>query len=134
MPVSAWPPTPEVQVPGCRENKTIARSPNGGNGFSFLALKSQSVSLPGRGELPKMGRRKGRPIVMKRLEFEPFGEPLAEEASLRPVGRASRWLLWTGAAAFWSLVILIVVARAAYFEAGVFSGFDRVAALARAVF
>jgi hypothetical protein len=81
-----------------------------------------------------MSRRKGRPIVMKRLEFEPFGEPLAEEASLRPVGRASRWLLWTGAAAFWSLAILIVVARAAYFEAGVFSGFDRVAALARAVF
>jgi len=81
-----------------------------------------------------MRGKKQWPIVMKRLEFEPFGEPLAEEASLRPLGRASRWLLWTGSAVFWSLVVLIVVARAAYFDAGVFSGFDRIAALARTIF
>ena len=70
---------------------------------------------------------------MERLKFEPFGERLTQEDSLRRGGRASKWLLWSGSAAFWSLVVAIVLARAAYFEPGVFS-FDRLATLARAVF
>jgi hypothetical protein len=73
--------------------------------------------------------------TMHRLKFEPFGERLAQEDGLRRGGsRASKWLLWTGSAVFWSLVAVIVLARAAYFEPGVFAGFDRIAALARSVF
>ena len=67
---------------------------------------------------------------MEQSRFEPFGEPMAQEV---PVGRdrpGSKWLLWAGSAVFWSMVAGIVVARAAYFDAGVLN-FDRLATLIR---
>ena len=68
---------------------------------------------------------------MGRLEFEPFGERLLPEAAARPRSRASKYLLWAGTGLFWSLVAVIVLARAAYFEPGIFDSFGRVAALAK---
>ncbi len=68
---------------------------------------------------------------MDRLGFEPFGERLVSEKDTRQRSRASKYLLWAGTAMFWSLVGAIVVARAAFFEPGVFDGFSRVATLAR---
>jgi hypothetical protein len=66
---------------------------------------------------------------MERLNFEPFGERMAQEDGLAQASRASKLLLWAGSAAFWSLVAVIVLARAAYFSPNVFSSFDRLAAL-----
>ncbi|TPQ37723.1 hypothetical protein C2U70_10430 [Bradyrhizobium guangdongense] len=68
---------------------------------------------------------------MERVNFEPFGERLAPQGDARPQSRASKYLLWTGTGLFWSLVGAIVLARAAFFEPGVFDGFSRVAALAK---
>jgi len=70
---------------------------------------------------------------MDRLRYEPFGERLAAEGQERPASRASRYLLWAGTGLFWSLVGAIVLARAAFFEPGVFDGLSRVAAYARAL-
>jgi hypothetical protein len=40
--------------------------------------------------------------------------------------------LWAGTGLFWSLVVAIVIARAVFFEPGVFDEFSRVAALVKA--
>jgi hypothetical protein len=69
---------------------------------------------------------------MERLGYEPFGERLVPGREAGPPSRASRYLLWTGTGLFWSLVGTIVLARAAYFEPGVFDGFSRVAGLVKA--
>ena len=64
-----------------------------------------------------------------RQTFEPFGEPLADGERAR--SRGARALGMTGAAVFWSVVGAVVVARAFYFDPGIFDGFQHVAALAR---
>ena len=69
---------------------------------------------------------------MEQARFEPFGEPIAQEAANGQDRPASKWLLWAGSAVFWSMVAVIVAARAAYFDAGVFN-FDHLAAIVRAV-
>ena len=66
---------------------------------------------------------------MDRLRYEPFGERLAPEGEARPASRASKYLLWAGTGLFWSLVAAIVIARATFFEPGIFDGFSRVARL-----
>jgi len=63
-------------------------------------------------------------------KYDPFGEPVAMANAGEPTG-ASRWLTRTGAGFFWTLVILIVAARAVYFEPGVFNGLDRAIAFAQ---
>lgn len=70
---------------------------------------------------------------MERPQYEPFGERLAPEGEVATASRASRYLLRTGAGLFWSLVGTIVLARAAFFEPGVFDSFSRVAALAKSL-
>jgi hypothetical protein len=72
--------------------------------------------------------------VMERFNFEPFGERLTQQDRLRHDGRASKWLLRIGSTVFWSLVAGIVLARAVYFDPGVFAGLDRLAGLVRSVF
>ncbi len=67
---------------------------------------------------------------MESPKFEPFGEQFEQRSGHD--GSASKWLLWAGSAVFWSMVAFIVVARAAYFDPGVFN-FDRLAALFRTV-
>lgn len=69
---------------------------------------------------------------MEQARFEPFGEPIAQDAASRQDRPLSKWLLWAGSAMFWSMVAVIVAARAAYFDTGVFN-FDRLAAMVRAV-
>ena len=66
-------------------------------------------------------------------QFDPFGEPVVV-AGAAETAQTSRWLERTGAGLFWTLVIVIVVARAVYFEPGVFNGLDRALALAQSLF
>jgi hypothetical protein len=101
--------------------------------FSILALESKPLSLPGSGQISTISAEKHWFAAMDRLGYEPFGERLVQEDSLPRGDGASKWLLRAGSALFWSLVGLIVLARAAFFEPGVFDGFDRVAALVRGV-
>ena len=54
---------------------------------------------------------------MEQMSYEPFGERLAPERDARPRSPVSRYLLWAGTGLFWSLVVTIVLARAAFFEA-----------------
>ena len=65
---------------------------------------------------------------MERTKFEPFGEEvnLAETAEVQ--GRPSPWLMWVGSSLFWTLAATIVVARAIYFDPGIFDGFSRAVA------
>ncbi len=70
---------------------------------------------------------------MDRLRYETFGERQAPEGDAAPRSRASKYLLWTGTALFWSLVGGIVIARAVLFEPGVFDNFSRVAGFAKAL-
>jgi hypothetical protein len=58
---------------------------------------------------------------MSQPTFDSFGEPIPSAAQEPPRGRASRWLTMSGNCVFWGLVIGIVLARAVYFEPGVFS-------------
>jgi hypothetical protein len=70
--------------------------------------------------------------AMDRLRYEPFGERLAPEGDAAQPSRAPRYMLWAGTGLFWSLVGAIVIARAVFFEPGVFDEFSRVAALVKA--
>jgi hypothetical protein len=59
--------------------------------------------------------------VMSNSAYDPFGEPVpAVEGSIAQE-RASKWLKSAGTSLFWLLVAGIVLARAVYFEPGVFS-------------
>lgn len=71
--------------------------------------------------------------MMERAQYEPFGERLAPEGEPATNARASKYLLRTGAGLFWSLVGMIVLARAAFFEPGIYDQFSRVAALAKSL-
>ena len=66
-------------------------------------------------------------------QFDPFGEPVVV-AGTAETAQTSRWLERTGAGLFWTLVIVIVAARAVYFEPGVFNGLDRALAFAQSLF
>lgn len=65
---------------------------------------------------------------MERTKFEPFGEEVNLADSAEVEGRASRWVMWVGSALFWTLAGTIVVARAIYFDPGIFDGFARAVA------
>jgi hypothetical protein len=99
----------------------------------FRGSKKQIASIAlsaGRADICLGNQPIGR--AMDRLRYEPFGERLAREGDAAPPSRASRYLLWAGTGLFWSLVGAIVIARAVFFEPGVFDGFSRVAALVKA--
>jgi hypothetical protein len=68
---------------------------------------------------------------MERLGFEPFGERLGSRADSGAPSHVSRSLLWGGTGLFWLLVVTIVLARAAFFEPGIFDSFTRVVLLVR---
>jgi hypothetical protein len=59
-------------------------------------------------------------MTMKDVEFDGFGEPMLKSQALpvEPHGSVSRWMVRAGTGIFWSLVVVIVVARAAYFNPG----------------
>ena len=58
--------------------------------------------------------------ALKDFEFDAFGEPMLQSQALptQPHGAVSRWMVRAGSGIFWSLVVVIVVARAAYFHPG----------------
>jgi hypothetical protein len=95
-------------------------------------LKKQTASIApaaGNDDICHAIQQIGR--TMDRLRYEPFGERLAPEGEAGPRSRTSKYLLWTGTGLFWSLVAGIVIARAAFFEPGVFDEFTRVATLVK---
>jgi hypothetical protein len=55
--------------------------------------------------------------AMQEVRFEAFGEPVkyAEPRVMTPRGIISSWVTLAGTSLFWSLVAVIVVARAIYF-------------------
>jgi hypothetical protein len=66
---------------------------------------------------------------MERTRFEPFGEEVDLAETAEVASRASRWVMWAGSTLFWTLAGTIVVARAIYFDPGIFDGFARAVAL-----
>ncbi|WJR75895.1 hypothetical protein [Bradyrhizobium sp. NP1] len=71
------------------------------------------------------------PLKMAQAKFEPFGEQIdLTEKSLERTG-ASKWLVWVGSSAFWAFAVTIIVARAVYFQPGIFDEFVRVVSLFR---
>ena len=68
---------------------------------------------------------------MDRTGFEPFGEQLVSSTDTQPKSRAATLVLRVGTGLFWSLVAAIVLARAAFFEPGVYDSFSHVASLAK---
>lgn len=56
------------------------------------------------------------------------------ETVVRQTLHASRLLLWAGQGMFWLVVGAIVLARATYFEPGIFDGFGYVVSLAERAF
>jgi hypothetical protein len=69
-------------------------------------------------------------MMVEPSKYDPFGEPVAMVDAAEPTA-ASRWLTRTGAGIFWGLAILIVAARAVYFEPCVFNGLDGAIAFAQ---
>jgi hypothetical protein len=69
---------------------------------------------------------------MELSKFEPFGEKFTQQGPGGQDSPVSKWLLWAGSSFFWALAAFIVVARAAYFEPGVFN-FTHLAAIFRTV-
>ncbi|MFB9269330.1 hypothetical protein ACFFWD_40535 [Bradyrhizobium erythrophlei] len=67
---------------------------------------------------------------MSQSAYDPFGEPVPAVDNSIVNGRASQWLKTAGTSVFWVLVAAIVLARAVYFEPGVFS-FERAVAWAQ---
>jgi hypothetical protein len=62
---------------------------------------------------------------VERTRFEPFGEEVNLAISADAPNRASVWLMRIGSLLFWTLAGSIVVARAAYFDPGIFDAFGR---------
>jgi hypothetical protein len=103
------------------------------NTLPFRGSKKQIASIApsaGNDDIYAANQQIGR--AMERLRYEPFGERLAPEGEAALPSRASKYLLWAGTGLFWSLVVTIVIARAVFFEPGVFDEFSRVAALVKA--
>ena len=71
--------------------------------------------------------------TMSQSAFDPFGEPVPVIDASVASERTSRWLKTAGTSVFWALVVTIVVARAAYFEPGVFN-FEHAVAWAQGLF
>src|SRR4030095_13207704 len=99
-----------------------------GNTLPFRGAKKQIASIApsaGNDDICLANQQIGR--AMERFRYEPFGERLALEGDAAPASRASKYLLWAGTGLFWSLVGAVVIARAVFFEPGVFDDFGRVA-------
>lgn len=67
------------------------------------------------------------PSAMRPVQYDSFGEPIAQPVREERV--VSRIALRTGVGLFWTLVVVIVAARAAYFHPHLAEQFGHVAAL-----
>ncbi|MDD1519108.1 hypothetical protein DCG74_18315 [Bradyrhizobium sp. WBAH42] len=104
---------------------------SGGRSFPLRGQKRQSLPLLFGAETTTFAPEIGGSAAMERTGFEPFGEQLVSATDTQPKSRASKLLLRAGTTLFWSLVAGIVLARAAFFEPGIYDGFSRVASLAK---
>ncbi|MYV83784.1 hypothetical protein GTH44_18215 [Bradyrhizobium japonicum] len=104
-----------------------------GRSFPSAGQKRQSLPLPFGAETTTFPSRFDGLTAMERTGFEPFGEQLVSATDAQPKSRASKLLLRAGTTVFWSLVAGIVLARAAFFEPGIYDGFSRVASLAKSL-
>lgn len=66
---------------------------------------------------------------MRPIQFDPFGEPVAEALGDDRTDTASRFALRTGVGLFWVMVVAIVAARVAYFDPNLAEKFGAVASL-----
>jgi hypothetical protein len=71
--------------------------------------------------------------IMSQSAFDPFGEPVPAVDNSIASARASTWLKTAGTSVFWGLVVVIVLARAVYFDPAVFS-FEHAVAWAQGLF
>jgi uncharacterized membrane protein len=67
--------------------------------------------------------------------YDPFGEPVKydEPRLSAPQGAVGGWLARAGTGVFWAVVVVILIARAAYFDPDLAGKFGQVAALSRAL-
>ena len=66
---------------------------------------------------------------MRFNEFDPFGEPVAQGVDQARSSAASRIVLRSGVGLFWAMVVVIVAARAVYFDPDFDDKFGSVASL-----
>lgn len=66
---------------------------------------------------------------MRPIQFDPFGEPFAQSADHGAPSASSRIALRSGVGLFWAAVVVIVAARAAYFDPNFAETFGSVASL-----
>ncbi|GLS45268.1 hypothetical protein [Methylobacterium brachythecii] len=66
---------------------------------------------------------------MRPIQFDPFGEPVAHGTDHGAPSSVSRIALRTGVGLFWAMVVVIVAARAAYFNPNFAEKFGSVASL-----
>jgi hypothetical protein len=73
---------------------------------------------------------------VQNAHYDAFGEPVdyAEPRVPASQGQGSRWMLRAGVGLFWSLVVIIVAARAAYFNPDFASSFGQIASAIRTIF
>ena len=70
---------------------------------------------------------------MQDTKFDSFGEPLAKglTSDSQQRGNTSRWVMLAGTSVFWSMVVVILSARAVYFDPDFAAKFERLAELPR---
>ncbi|KQO91199.1 hypothetical protein ASF32_22935 [Methylobacterium sp. Leaf91] len=66
---------------------------------------------------------------MRPIQFDPYGEPVAQGCDQDRPGAASRIALRSGTGLFWAMVVVIVAARAVYFDPDFAEKFGTVASL-----
>lgn len=70
---------------------------------------------------------------MQNAQFDPYGEPVAYTEPKASVP-GSRFMLRAGTGLFWSLVVVIVAARAAYFNPDFAASFGQIASAIKSIF
>jgi hypothetical protein len=66
-------------------------------------------------------------------QFDSFGERLPDLPASPAQDRASRWMLRVGIGLFWSLVVVVITARAIYFDPQFAATFGQLAAIPSAI-
>ena len=71
---------------------------------------------------------------MQQVRFDAFGEPAKyDEPRVAMQGPVSKWIMLAGTGLFWSLVVVILVARAVYFDPELAGKFGQLEALGRTI-
>jgi hypothetical protein len=73
---------------------------------------------------------------MQEVQFDSFGEPVKtdEGRAAIPQGSVSNWITYAGTGLFWFLVIVIILARAAYLDPDFAGKFSQLEAPSQTIF